>query len=138
MGRAARSKGPSATAADYLTVTQREGAKTVQRRVDLIALLRRGDMSQNLSVAEGDIIFVPRMDIFYIYGEVHKPGAYRLERGMTLMQALALGGGVTPRGTQRGIEIRRRNGDGKLDVMKSGLDTALLADDVVFVKESMF
>lgn len=131
--------GPTPTAADYLTVIQKSAnGKTVHKRVDITALLARGDMSQNVSITEGDIVFVPRMDVFYIYGEVHKPGAYRLERGTTLMQALALGGGVTPRGTQRGIEVRRRNGDGKVEAQKSSLDTALQADDVVYVKESLF
>jgi len=131
--------GPNATAADFLTVTQRtEKGETTQKRVDLRALLGRGDMTQNLPIKEGDIVFVPRMEVFYIYGEVHKPGSYRLERGMTLMQALALGGGVTARGTQRGIEVRRRNGDGKIATVKSDLDAALQADDVIYVKESWF
>lgn len=131
--------GPNATAADYLTVIKKsDGGKTVHKRVDITALLARGDMSQNIPITEGDIVFVPRMEVFYIYGEVHKPGAYRLERGITLMQALALGGGVTPRGTQRGIEVRRRNTDGEVEVYKSPLDTTLVANDVVYVKESLF
>jgi polysaccharide export outer membrane protein len=131
--------GPKENAADYLTVIQHSaGAKPVHQRVDLIALLHRGDVTQDLPIKDGDIVFVPRMDTFYIYGEVRKPGGYRLERGMTLMQALAVGGGLTPRGTQRGIEIRRRNGKGDLEAIKPPLEATLRPDDVVYVKESWF
>ncbi|MBI3897905.1 MAG: polysaccharide export protein EpsE [Gammaproteobacteria bacterium] len=131
--------GPSPTAADYLMVTQRSAnGQTVHKRVDLVALLARGDAAQNIPINEGDIVFVPRMELFYIYGEVHKPGAYRLEPDMSLMQALAVGGGVTARGTQRGIEIRRRDNEGKVNVVTSSLDSPLQANDVIYVKESLF
>lgn len=127
------------TAAHYLTVIKKQkGGKSVYQQVDLTALLHRGDMSQNLPVSEGDVVFVPRMDMFYIYGEVQKPGAYRLERDMTVMQALAVGGGLTPRGTQRGIVIKRRGQDGKVHSYRSKLPDKLQPDDVVYVKESWF
>lgn len=50
---------------------------------------------QNLEVTDGDIVFVPRMEVFYIYGEVQRPSSYRLQRDMTVMQALSMGGGLT-------------------------------------------
>lgn len=127
------------TAANYLTVIKKQkGGKSVYQQVDLTALLHRGDMSQNLPVNEGDVVFVPRMDMFYIYGEVQKPGSYRLERDMTVMQALAVGGGLTPRGTQRGIVIKRRDAEGKVRSYRSKLPDKLQPDDVVYVKESWF
>ena len=48
-----------------------------------------------MQVENGDIIYVDRAPTFYMYGEVQRPGQLRLERGMTLMQALAAGGGLT-------------------------------------------
>ncbi len=126
------------TAADYLTVIGKQKGVKSSQRVDLTALLRRGDMSQNLPIGEGDVVFVPRMDMFYIYGEVQKPGSYRLERDMTVMQALAVGGGLTPRGTQRGIVIKRRDDDGKIRSHRSKLPDKLRPDDVIYVKESWF
>ena len=48
----------------------------------------------------GDTIYVHRAPIFYIYGEAQRPGPYRVERGMTVMQALAQGGGPPPRGSE--------------------------------------
>jgi polysaccharide export outer membrane protein len=134
----AMSGGLTANAADYMTLIKKGAEKTAGYRIDLIALLQRGDMSQNLAIAEGDVVYVPRMEMFYIYGEVTRPGAFRLEREMTLMQALAVGGGLTPRGTQRGIEVRRRNGDGTVRTIRVKLTDTLQPEDVVYVKESLF
>ena len=78
------------------------------------------------------------MPQIYIYGEVQKPGMLKLERGMTVLQALAAGGGLTPRGTQRGIRIDRKGPDGKVQTITPDLQDQLQRDDVVFVRESLF
>jgi polysaccharide export outer membrane protein len=62
----------------------------------------------------------------------------RLERGMTLMQALATGGGLTQRGTEKGIRVHRRAADGKVEVVQPSLDDKVLEGDVVYVRESLF
>jgi polysaccharide export outer membrane protein len=62
----------------------------------------------------------------------------RLERGMTLMQALATGGGLTPRGTEKGIRVHRRQSDGSVRVVTPGLDERMQDGDVVYVRESLF
>ena len=108
------------------------------RPIDLFQLLQKGDMAQNVEVGDGDIIYIPRMDVFYIYGEAQRPGSYRLQRNMTVMQALSMGGGLTPRGTQRGIQIKRKDASGAVITIKADLSEVLLADDVVYVKESLF
>ena len=95
-------------------------------------------MSQNVEVGDGDLIYVPRMDVFYIYGEAQRPGSYRLQRNMTVMQALSLGGGVTPRGTQRGIQIKRKDSGGVLITLNADLSDGLQSDDVIYIKESLF
>lgn len=106
--------------------------------IDLFQLLQKGDMTQNVEVADGDIIYIPRMDVFYIYGEAQRPGSYRLQRNMTVMQALSMGGGLTPRGTQRGIQIKRKDASGAVVTIKADLSEVLMPDDVVYVKESLF
>jgi len=125
-------------AADYATLIKKGEKGTVSQRVDLLALLQRGDMRQNVAVGPGDVLHVPRAPLFYIYGEVQRPGTYRLQRDMTLMQALAVGGGPNQRGTTRGIEIRRRNGDGSVTTKKAKLTETLQPEDVIYVKESLF
>ena len=57
---------------------------------------------------------------------------------MTLIQVLAAGGGLTARGTERGIRVHRRAGDGSTQVLTPTMDSLLQDGDVVFVRESLF
>jgi polysaccharide biosynthesis/export protein len=86
----------------------------------------------------GDSIYVPRAPMVYIYGEVQRPGAYRVERNMTVVQALALGGGPTVRGTQRSIKLYRRNQNSTIDKTAVELTDSIKPDDVLYVEESIF
>jgi polysaccharide export outer membrane protein len=79
-----------------------------------------------------------RREMFYIYGQVQKPGQYRLERDMTVMQALAVGGGITTKGTRRGIVLHRRDAHGKVNEIEVSLDDDVKSTDVIYVKESLF
>ena len=74
---------------------------------------------------------------FYILGEVHKPGSYSYVNGMTVYNAIALGGGFTPRAKEKGIEITRGNDPGKR-AQKASIDTQVLPGDIVRVKERFF
>jgi polysaccharide export outer membrane protein len=74
----------------------------------------------------------------YVYGEVQKAGAYRLEPHMTVMQAIAMGGGLTVHGTERGVRIHRRDANGNVKKLDASLTDSVQSDDVVFVRESLF
>jgi polysaccharide export outer membrane protein len=100
--------------------------------------MRGADMSGNFEVQGGDTLFVERAPRFYIYGEVQRPGVLRLECQMTVLQALSAGGGLTPRGTERGLRIKRRDAGGKLQTIDVKGDDLLAPNDVVYVKESLF
>jgi len=130
--------GLNTNAADTISVIKQESGKRDKHDIDLVALFQHGDMTQNITVANGDIIFVPRMPMFYIYGEVRTPGTYRLEKNMTVMQAISVGGGLTTRGTERGVAIKRRSEDGAITTLNIQLSDLLQPADVVYVKESMF
>ena len=122
--------------ADSVTVTHAGGKAS--SNVDVASMMRTGDSSQNVEIQNGDTIFVGRAPTFYIHGEVQRAGIYRLEPHMTVMQALAAGGGITLRGTQRGMKIHRRNEQGNLQALNAKLTDPVQADDVIFVKESLF
>jgi len=131
--------GVAQTGSDTIVlITKGADGKAAKRDVDINQALRNGEMDENVPVTNGDIIYVPRAPLFYIYGEVQRPGAFRLERNMSVMQGLATGGGVTLRGTARGLRIHRRSADGTLKVFEPGLDDLLVSDDVIYVKEAMF
>lgn len=123
-------------AADFATLVHSDGNKT---SIDLNALLA-GDASQNHVVGNGDVIFVPRAPMFYIYGEVLRPGSYKLEKNMSVTQAISTGGGLTPKGTDGwpGPIVKRRDAEGKEQEIDVDGSTLLQADDVLFIKESWF
>jgi len=73
-----------------------------------------------------------------MYGEVQRPGQLRLERGMTLMQALAQAGGLSPRGTERGIKVHRKDATGAIKILELKMNDLVERDDVIYVKESLF
>jgi polysaccharide export outer membrane protein len=75
-------------------------------RVNL-ADLQLGRLSQNVTLVEGDTIFVPKADKFFITGQVRSPGAYTFERGLTVLQAISLAGGLTEKGSSRRIKVIR-------------------------------
>lgn len=129
--------GIAAPGADSVTLVSTRDGKTVKRDIDLNTIFRDGDLSENLRLQPGDTIYVEKAPMVYIYGEVQKAGAYRLEPHMTVMQALALGGGLTPRGTQRGIKIARRTPEGVREI-KAHLTDPVKNDDVIYVSESLF
>jgi polysaccharide export outer membrane protein len=130
--------GIAPTGADTVVLTGTRDGKQIRREIDIQNLATTGDPKNDLRLQAGDMIYVNRAPIFFIYGEVQKPGTFRLERGMTVMQALATGGGLTPKGTQRGLTIHRRAADGSIQVVEPKLDDAIVADDVIYIRESIF
>lgn len=124
--------------ADVVTLVGTRDGKPVKFAIDLPAVMQAGKHELDVTVANGDIIYVDRAPTLYIYGEVQKPGAFRLERGMTVMQALAQGGGLTQRGTERGIRINRRDASGALKVIEPKMNDMVEPDDVIYVRESIF
>ncbi|MDB5992618.1 MAG: epsE [Herbaspirillum sp.] len=123
---------------DTATVVRVRNGKTSKQVVNLAEMVRSSDMTGNPDLISGDMIYVERAPKFYIYGEVQHPGSYRLEHDMTVTQALSVGGGLTPRGTERGLRVRRRDANGKEVMIDVSRDTPLQPDDVVYVKESFF
>ncbi len=126
------------TASDSVVVSGMRDGKPFKQEVDVAGLFLDKEPSAEVMVSSGDRIYVHRAPVFYIYGEAQRPNAYRLERNMTVLQALAQGGGPTIRGTQRSIKLYRRNEAG--DVVKTSpkLTDAVHAEDVIFVEESLF
>jgi polysaccharide export outer membrane protein len=137
-GMLAAAGGISATGGDYMIVTGSRGGKPFRREIDIVKIFLSGNSADDIELFGGDAIFVTRAPLFYIYGQVQKPGQVRLERGMTVMQALASGGGVTGKGTSRGIVRHRRDANGKVKEEGVSLDDDVRDQDVIYVKESLF
>jgi polysaccharide export outer membrane protein len=129
--------GISPVGSDTVTLVTNRGGKSSTQEIDLPAIVA-GDASRNVELQPGDTVYVGRAPMVYIYGEVQKAGAYRVEKNMTVMQVLAMGGGLTPRGTQRGIRIERKSEDGNTRRLDAKLTDRVRSDDVIYVQESLF
>ena len=95
----------------------RDRDQTTRGRRRTAGRRRSGDVPHRrrpfgLELQTGDTVFVPNAPVFYIYGAVQKPGMYRLEPETSVLRALSLGGGLAPRGSERGVIISRTMPDG--------------------------
>ena len=129
--------GITAAGADIAILTGVRDAKPFRKEIDIAAMFLDNKLQDDLFVVGGDVIYVHRMPMFYIYGEVQRPGSYRVERGMTIRQAIAQGGGPTIRGTERRLSLFRRNGNSATETSPN-LNNPVRPDDVVYVGESLF
>lgn len=123
---------------DTVTLVGTRNGRPIKLDIDLPAILQSGKTELDLVVENGDVIYADRAPTAYIYGEVQRPGQFKIERGMTLMQVIAVNGGVSARGTQRGIKVHRRDQQGNVTVSDIGLNDPVQRDDVIYVKESLF
>lgn len=123
---------------DEVIVVRKKGDSEERLVVDLDAGLLTGGPGPKVELENDDTIYVPRAPMFYIYGEVQRPGQYRLERGITVMQAISAGGGLTLRGTDKRVRISRTEPDGTLKEMDAKLSDPVRRNDVIYVKESLF
>ncbi len=115
-----------------------EKNKVVQQSIDLDRLINEGDTSLNISIQDGDNIFVTKAGVFYVTGEVKKPDSYKLEENLTLIKAIALAGGFTDTAAKDGVRIVRKHG-GKEEIIKDApMNEKIQADDVIVVPESFF
>jgi len=135
----ANAGGVASTGGDQLVLTGMRDGKPFRMEIDLPGVFSaEQNRANDVLVQNGDVLWVDRAPMVYIYGEVQRPGPMRLERGMTLMQVLAAGGGLNQRGTERGIRVHRKGADGRVQVIQSAMDDGVKDGDVVYVRESLF
>ncbi|WP_295750775.1 polysaccharide export protein EpsE [Undibacterium sp.] len=130
--------GVNSEAGDTATLVRNRNGNSSKEVIDILGMVQSGDLALNSEVLAGDIVYVARAQKFYIYGQVQRPGMYRLERGMTVLQALSVGGGLSQRGTERGIRIKRSDLRGVMQEIPVKHDDLIQTDDVVYIQESLF
>ncbi len=126
----ARVGGLRGTAADIITLARNSGEVL---KLDMVAVAT-GDVAQDVIVNPGDRIFVAQAPQFYIYGEVNGPGAYKLERNMSLRMAIARGGGVTAQGSERRVKVIR---DG-VELSKVDMNAPIQPNDTIRIGQRIF
>jgi len=107
--------------------------------------LLKGRFDQDTFIEPGDIVNIPPSDVFFVAGEVNKPGSFVLKEGTTLRQAISLAQGTTINaGGDHGV-IFREGPTGKREELKVDVaavmsgkkpDVEILANDIVMVPNS--
>ncbi len=145
----AEAGGITKEAGSEILVTRRaESGDTRQIVLDRERLFSRDNEETNILLSHMDIVTVGEKKIFYIRGEVTKPGSYFLESGVTLMQAISVAGGLTPFANRKEVQLIRSGSDGKvsdktivnLKAVEEGKkrDVPLLPNDVIIVPRRIF
>jgi polysaccharide export outer membrane protein len=139
-----RAGGVTADAADeaivHRTVMHSNGETRQESiRVDLYALMAGDSLDSNVALQDDDTIVVPKADPVFITGFVRTQGQYPVRRGMTVQQALALAGGLSDRGSSRGIKIQRVVDGKKQEIAVRDMNTELVrAGDTINVPARIF
>ena len=98
--------------------------------------LREGKLNANIPLQDGDTIVVPPAERFYVSGYVRTPGSFVLQPKMTVQQAIAVAGGLTERGSNRGIKIRR-NVNGKEIEIDARLTDVVQPNDTILIRQRL-
>jgi len=115
-----------------------------------IAGLYKGNFDQDVVIEPGDIVNIPKTELFFVTGEVRKPGSFSQIEGTTLRQAIAMAEGTTFKAAPKRTVIFRedpRTGRHEeihvdvADIMKGGKkgqkkDIPILANDIIVVPNS--
>lgn len=126
------------TGEEKAIITRIQAGKTSKIEVDLHEQLNISEHPTRFELQAGDVVYIPKAPVFYIYGEVQRPGEYPVERDISVVKALSIGGGLTTRGTQDGIIIKRKNSQGVINELNANLTDNVNKDDVIYVKERLF
>ena len=106
--------------------------------IDLVGLIEKGDTSLNIQILDGDSIYIPKMKVIYVTGQVKKPNVYKYEKGTTVIMAVTLAQGFTDKAAPKNIKIIRKTNDQEKVFEKVYMDEPVLPGDIVVVPESIF
>ena len=132
---------PTAEASNEVIVTRKRLNATKPDELEEIRVNRRdlelGRSGRDVVLRDGDIIHVPMAQRFYVDGHVRSPGPFVLDPGMTVQQAISLAGGLTDRGSDRGIVVKRSVNGKTIDVAVR-LEDKVQPGDTIMIRQRFF
>ena len=66
-----------------------------------------------MAVQEGDTVYVPKGNTFFVFGEVKKPGAYQLDRDTNILEGITIAGGFTDKAAPGRARVIRNTPTGQ-------------------------
>ncbi|MGQ0620232.1 MAG: SLBB domain-containing protein [Panacagrimonas sp.] len=135
----ARVGGLTPQAAEVAYILRFSGSEGIPVRIEVdLANPDFAAGSRNVVLLAGDRLEVLAAPRFTIQGAVRNPSAYALRRGVTVNLAIEAAGGLTERGSRKRVEIRRKDGSGRVRLIDAEIDDLVQANDVIEVKERRF
>ncbi len=139
----AQAGSPLSSASSELTIARQKKGSTGAATAENAEVIKvnwrdlQTGQANDVTLQDGDVIYVPKAQTFYIEGYVRNGGTLILEPGMTVEQAIAMAGGITERGTNRGIKATRLV-NGKTVEVDLKLSDTVQAGDVIHIKQRLF
>ncbi len=96
-----------------------------------------GERSQNVQVLNLDTIFIPKIKVFYVTGEVKRPGQYTFMKGMTVLHAVSTAGGFTEKAAKKKVKTVREKDGKKVDLFLT-MEDLIEPGDTIVVPESFW
>jgi len=106
--------------------------------IDLKKLIESGETSLDVTLMDGDNVYIGKAGVFYITGEVKSPAAYKSEEGLTLIKAVTMAGGFTEKAAPKRIRIIRKIDKQEKVIQRAGMDETVFPDDIIIIPESFF
>lgn len=128
-----RPKDPSATVGPIDPTD--DTSSEVVARVSLEDL--QSGRAANVAIRDGDNIFVPKAETFFVTGYVRSPGPYVWEEGMTVLIAISKAGGITERGARNRVKIIRIV-DGERREIRVEMTDPVMPNDTIDVPQRYF
>lgn len=129
--------GPTEFAGETIIYTTSISGTPVTEQINIDELFKAPNSAHNKQVYPGDVLYVPKAPQVYVYGEVQRPGMYKIDKNMTVMQAIAKAGGLTIRGTQRSVKLHRKDDTNEVIKQLPSLTSLLQDEDVLYIEESL-
>jgi len=130
--------GQGTSGAETVTVTGTRDNQPFRRVIDLETLFTGANSADDIVVEGGDVVYVSPSAVYYVYGQVQRPGTYSIAREMTVEQAIAQAGGPTLGGSEGRLRLDRRGADGVVRHTHPNEDDLIQPNDVLFVPTSIF
>jgi len=104
-----------------------------------LAEIKEGGKGSDVILQNRDIILVPKSEesMFYVLGEVRMPGAYPIEKDLTVIKAISLAKGLGPLGDMNRVEIHRETPSGT-KVIDAKLKDIVQPGDTIYVKQTIW
>jgi polysaccharide export outer membrane protein len=106
-------------------------AKPEPERVSMADL--QSGRAQGIILSDGDTIFVPKAETFFVTGYVKNGGPFLHDATMTVSRALSMAGGVTEKGSRNRIRLTRLVNGKQVVIKDVKLEDAVLPGDSIEV-----